>query len=70
MVDPARGDCWPVTSWSAVDGAGRRKPMWHGPRRAYADRLLTLAARGGRADVETSVSGTLSLSARVPSSAT
>jgi beta-mannosidase len=35
-------DCWPVTSWSAVDGAGRRKPMWHALRRAYADRLLTL----------------------------
>ncbi|GIF67222.1 beta-mannosidase [Asanoa ishikariensis] len=35
-------DCWPVTSWSAVDGQGRRKPMWHALRRAYADRLLTL----------------------------
>ncbi|MEV4538392.1 glycoside hydrolase family 2 TIM barrel-domain containing protein [Asanoa sp. NPDC049518] len=35
-------DCWPVTSWSAVDGAGRRKPMWHALRRAYADRLLVL----------------------------
>ena len=35
-------DCWPVTSWSAIDGAGRRKPMWHALRRAYADRLLTL----------------------------
>jgi beta-mannosidase len=35
-------DCWPVTSWSAVDGDGRRKPLWHALRRAYADRLLTL----------------------------
>ncbi|GAA1875582.1 glycoside hydrolase family 2 protein [Asanoa iriomotensis] len=35
-------DCWPVTSWSAIDGAGRRKPMWYALRRAYADRLLTL----------------------------
>ncbi|MBX6383620.1 MAG: glycoside hydrolase family 2 protein [Microbispora sp.] len=34
-------DCWPVTSWSAVDGGGRRKPLWYALRRAYADRLLT-----------------------------
>jgi beta-mannosidase len=36
------GDCWPVTSWSAVDGDGRRKPLWYALRRAYADRLLTV----------------------------
>jgi beta-mannosidase len=35
-------DCWPVTSWSAVDGDGRRKPMWYTLRRAYADRLLMI----------------------------
>ncbi|WP_117209057.1 glycoside hydrolase family 2 protein [Allorhizocola rhizosphaerae] len=34
-------DCWPVTSWAAVDGAGRRKPLWYELRRAYADRLIT-----------------------------
>ncbi|HEY9525282.1 MAG TPA: glycoside hydrolase family 2 protein [Thermopolyspora sp.] len=34
-------DCWPVTSWSAVDGDARRKPLWYALRRAYADRLLT-----------------------------
>ncbi|MFE0148268.1 glycoside hydrolase family 2 protein [Nonomuraea sp. NPDC059007] len=34
-------DCWPVTSWSAVDGDGRKKPLWYGMRRAYAPRLLT-----------------------------
>ncbi|GGO29595.1 beta-mannosidase [Microbispora rosea subsp. aerata] len=34
-------DCWPVTSWAAVDGGGRRKPLWYALRRAYADRLLT-----------------------------
>ena len=29
-------DCWPVTSWAAVDGDGRRKPLWYALRRAYA----------------------------------
>ncbi|MEU5914030.1 glycoside hydrolase family 2 protein [Micromonospora sp. NPDC047527] len=40
-------DCWPVTSWSAVDGDGRRKPLWYALRRAYADRLLTVQPRDG-----------------------
>ncbi|MEV1144199.1 glycoside hydrolase family 2 protein [Micromonospora sp. NPDC049799] len=40
-------DCWPVTSWSAVDGDGRRKPLWYAVRRAYADRLLTVAPGDG-----------------------
>ncbi|MFJ5778978.1 glycoside hydrolase family 2 protein [Streptomyces sp. NPDC093094] len=35
-------DCWPVTSWAAVDGDGRLKPLHHELRRVYADRLLTL----------------------------
>ncbi|MDP4508812.1 glycoside hydrolase family 2 protein [Nonomuraea turcica] len=35
-------DCWPVTSWSAVDGDGRRKPLWYALRRAYTHRLLTV----------------------------
>ncbi|TDE50205.1 glycoside hydrolase family 2 protein [Nonomuraea mesophila] len=35
-------DCWPVTSWSAVDGDGRLKPLWYALRRAYADRLLSV----------------------------
>jgi beta-mannosidase len=30
-------DCWPVISWSAIDGDGRLKPMWYALRRAYAD---------------------------------
>jgi beta-mannosidase len=38
-------DCWPVTSWAAVDGAGRRKPLWHALRRSYAPRLLCLVER-------------------------
>jgi beta-mannosidase len=40
-------DCWPVTSWAAVDGDGRRKPLWYALRRAYADRLLTIQPRDG-----------------------
>jgi len=40
-------DCWPVTSWAAVDGDGRRKPLWYAMRRAYADRLLTVQPRDG-----------------------
>ncbi|MFE9777468.1 glycoside hydrolase family 2 protein [Streptomyces sp. NPDC005775] len=35
-------DCWPVSSWAAVDGDGRLKPLHHELRRVYADRLLTL----------------------------
>jgi beta-mannosidase len=40
-------DCWPVTSWSVVDGAGRYKPAWYALRRAYAPRALTLRERDG-----------------------
>ncbi|GAA3786733.1 glycoside hydrolase family 2 protein [Streptomyces phyllanthi] len=40
-------DCWPVTSWAAVDGDGRPKPLYHELRRLYADRLLTLQAGDG-----------------------
>jgi beta-mannosidase len=35
-------DCWPVTSWSAIDGDGRPKPLWYATRRFYAPRLLTI----------------------------
>ncbi|GAA1876769.1 glycoside hydrolase family 2 protein [Lapillicoccus jejuensis] len=40
-------DCWPVTSWAAVDGDGRRKPLWFALRHAYADRVLTVQPRDG-----------------------
>lgn len=40
-------DCWPVTSWAAIDGDGREKPLYHELKRLYADRLLTLQLRGG-----------------------
>ncbi|MGW2341207.1 glycoside hydrolase family 2 protein [Streptomyces sp. NPDC001661] len=39
-------DCWPVSSWSAVDGDGRLKPLHHELRRVYADRLMTLQPSG------------------------
>jgi beta-mannosidase len=38
-------DCWPVTSWAAIDGDGREKPLYHELKRLYADRLLTLQPR-------------------------
>jgi beta-mannosidase len=41
-------DCWPVTSWAVVDGAGRRKPAWFALREAYRSRLLTIQPRGDR----------------------
>jgi beta-mannosidase len=36
-----------VTSWSAIDGAGRLKPLWHALRAAYAPRMLTVVVRDG-----------------------
>ncbi|WP_116244834.1 glycoside hydrolase family 2 protein [Nocardiopsis sp. FIRDI 009] len=39
-------DCWPVTSWALVDGAGRRKPAWYAVRGAYADRVATVQPAG------------------------
>ncbi|CAN5147527.1 glycoside hydrolase family 2 protein [soil metagenome] len=35
-------DCWPVTSWAAVDGNERRKPLLFALRQAHAERLLTI----------------------------
>lgn len=39
-------DCWPVSSWSAIDGDGRFKPLYHELRRVYADRLVTVQPEG------------------------
>ncbi|MFJ9033089.1 glycoside hydrolase family 2 protein [Streptomyces sp. NPDC102274] len=41
-------DCWPVTSWAAIDGDGRPKPLYYALRHAYAPRLLTIQPRDGR----------------------
>ena len=58
-------DCWPVTSWAAVDGDGRPKPLWYALRHAYAPRLLTIQPRDGRSvliavnDTDTGWTGTV-----------
>ncbi|WP_456788577.1 glycoside hydrolase family 2 protein [Cellulomonas sp. P5_C5] len=41
-------DCWPVTSWAAIDGDERLKPLWYALKTAYASRLLTVQPREGR----------------------
>jgi beta-mannosidase len=36
-------DCWPGgTTWSCIDGDGKRKPLWYATRRFYAPQLLTI----------------------------
>ena len=40
-------DCWPVTSWAALDSAGRRKPLWYAIQQAFDPRLLTIQPRNG-----------------------
>ncbi|MFJ8870811.1 glycoside hydrolase family 2 protein [Streptomyces sp. NPDC102473] len=40
-------DCWPVTSWAAIDGDARPKTLYFEMRRLYADRLLTIQERDG-----------------------
>ncbi|PKA44327.1 beta-mannosidase [Rhizobium sullae] len=41
-------DCWPVTSWAALDSAGRRKPLWYALQQAFDPRLLTIQPRGDK----------------------
>ena len=38
-------DCWPCASWSAIDGAGRAKPLLHAARRFFAPRVVNLGPR-------------------------
>ncbi|WP_433303806.1 glycoside hydrolase family 2 protein [Actinoplanes sp. CA-030573] len=40
-------DLWPVTSWAAIDGAGRHKPLYFALKELYADRALTVQPRDG-----------------------
>jgi beta-mannosidase len=40
-------DLWPVTSWSAIDSAGRRKPLYFALRDIYATRVVTIEPGDG-----------------------
>ncbi len=40
-------DCWPVTSWAAVDSQERPKPLWFALREANAPRALSFVERDG-----------------------
>lgn len=40
-------DCYPVTSWSAIDSAGRKKLLWYATRKFHAERLITIHPREG-----------------------
>ncbi|MGO2746503.1 glycoside hydrolase family 2 protein [Microbacterium sp.] len=35
-------DCWPVTSWAAIDGDGREKPLLFAIKNAFAPRVVTI----------------------------
>lgn len=39
-------DCWPVTSWAAIDGDGQEKPLFFALRNAFAPRVVTVQPRG------------------------
>ena len=41
-------DSWPVTSWAAIDHAGREKPLYHAIAHSYEPHLLTVQPRDGR----------------------
>lgn len=50
-------DLWPVSSWSAIDSAGRLKPLAHELRRLYDDVLLTIRPVSRTAVAPSAVSG-------------
>jgi beta-mannosidase len=39
-------DCWPVTSWAAIDGDGHEKPLFFALANAFAPRVVTVQPRG------------------------
>jgi beta-mannosidase len=44
-------DCWPVTSWAAIDSEERPKPLWYALRRAFAPRNLVFTTEDGTVSV-------------------
>ena len=38
-------DCWPVTSWAAIDGEERPKPLYFALKKVFEPRLLTFQPR-------------------------
>ncbi len=40
-------DCWPVTSWAAIDFEERPKPLWYALQHAFAPRNLVFASEDG-----------------------
>src|SRR5690606_11441579 len=40
-------DCWPVTSWAAIDGDGREKPLYFALKNSFAPRVITIQPRDG-----------------------
>lgn len=40
-------DCWPVTSWAAIDGDERPKPLYYALKNAFAPRVVTVQPREG-----------------------
>lgn len=38
-------DCWPVTSWAAIDGDGREKPLFFALKNAFASRVISVQPR-------------------------
>jgi beta-mannosidase len=40
-------DCWPVTSWAAIDYEERPKPLWYAIRRAFAPRNVVFVTEDG-----------------------
>jgi len=38
-------DCWPVTSWAAIDGEERPKPLYYALKKVFEPRLLTFQPR-------------------------
>jgi beta-mannosidase len=44
-------DCWPVTSWAAIDFEERPKPLWYAIRRAFAPRNVVFVTEDGTLSV-------------------